>query len=217
MHAALNLPLAALALLALQPSASQGTNPVGKLTGKVSTSKVNTKGSTSEKDLVIYLEPKEKPKTKVTAKSYTVMQKQLNFEPHVLAVPTGSKVTYKNEDKIKHNVWCKDCGGEIDKDTTAAETTEKTYDQPGVMNVTCRLHPDMSMYLVVVDTDLFTTCSIEKGEANGEKTYSASYEIASIPPGEYTLKTWNKKLPGVERTVVIEAGKTLTLDLEIKK
>lgn len=187
------------------------------VSGKITTSKVSTKGATSERDVVVYLVPKTPAKITPPATPVPVLQKQLNYEPHVVAVVTGTKVAFRNEDRIKHNVWCKDTGAEIDTDAAAAETVEKVYDKAGVKNVTCRLHPDMSMYVVVLDTPYFTTCAIDRTEVNGEKVYTTTYKIADVPPGEYTLKTWNKKLGALEQAVTVEAGKPVNLDIELKK
>ena len=202
------------ALAAGYPLSQVSTTTVS---GKITTTKVGTKGATSDRDVVVYLVPKTPAKLTPPAKPVTVLQKQLNYEPHVLAIVTGTKVSFRNEDRIKHNIWCKDAGAEIDTDAAACETVDKVYDKAGVKNITCRLHPDMSMYIVVLDTPYFATCAIDKEEVNGEKVYTTSYKIADVPPGEYTLKTWNKKLGAIEQAVTVEAGKPLTLDLDLKK
>ena len=190
---------------------------LGGVKGSVNSAKVGTSGATSEKELVVYLVPKQPVKLTPPSAPVIVSQKQLNFLPHVLPVIKGTKVQFKNEDPVKHNVLCKDGAYKIDSDVDANASCERVYDTPGVSQIGCRLHPDMGLYVIVLETPWFTTATIKKDEVDGKKVYLADFELKGVPPGEYTLKTWNKKLAETSRDVVVEAGKTLTVDLALEK
>lgn len=68
-----------------------------------------------------------------------------------------------------------------------------------------------------VDRKRSPLSAIKKDEVDGKQAYLADFELKSVPPGEYTLKTWNKKLAETSRHVVVEAGKALTVDLVLEK
>jgi plastocyanin len=184
--------------------------------GTVKAPKTSTNGPTSDKDVVLYLVPKKAVALTPPSEPVVVLQKQLNFQPHVLALQKGTTVRFQNDDPVTHNVLAKD-GVKIDKDMEAKATAEVTYSEAGVTQLGCRLHPDMGMYVVVLETPYYTTAEIKKKEVNGEKTYVAEYDLAKVPPGEYTLKVWHKKLTFEPKDVVLEAGKPLELELELAK
>ena len=69
----------------------------GTITGTVDASNPKYKG-----DAVVYLVGVKGP---VVTKQASVDQKSLVFVPHVTAVPVGSTVDFKNNDKVNHNIF----------------------------------------------------------------------------------------------------------------
>ncbi|MHC4586973.1 MAG: peptidase associated/transthyretin-like domain-containing protein, partial [Planctomycetota bacterium] len=53
----------------------------------------------------------------------------------------------------------------------------------------------------------------------GGKPQKAQYTMKNVPPGKYQLNIWHKKLKlsGGAREIVVEQGKTTTVDFEITK
>lgn len=216
MHAHCIRWLLAFALLAglCGARAAEGT---GGVAGTIETPKLSLSGATSDKDLVVYLVPKKPQPLPAPKQPVTVAQKQLNFHPHVLTVVKGTKVVFKNEDPVTHNVLCKDACGPIDQDMEGKASLERVYGEAGVNAITCRLHPDMQMFVLVLDTPHFVQVAVQKAEVDGEKRYTAAYEIADVPAGEYTLKVWHKRLAVHSQDVVVEAGKKLQVDAQLTK
>ena len=188
----------------------------GSIRGTISASgtTVKTTGATSYKHVVVYLEPADKKAAPAVKKTVQMDQKGLVFKPHVMAVQKGTTVDFLNSDSINHNVFCVDdcCDGKMDLGQWGrGQKRSYTFDKVGPATLLCKLHPEMSAYVVVVDTPHFTIAAID-GESQ-----KAAYSIANVPPGKYVLKTWHKKLNVTTQEVVIEDGKATTQDIVLKK
>lgn len=214
------------------PSLTDATpqSKTGKVTGSISTTRVRTKGPTSQRDLVVYLVPAEPPPAPLTeparevtpnadsekvAHTYQVTQRNLNFEPHVVVARVGSTLEFHNEDRVRHNVTTESKCCEVDSDMDTGAQESKKLLKPGVAEIRCRIHPEMQLFVLVLENDLFTQTEIERKRVDGKRRYLANYTIDAVPPGKYLLKTWNKTLQTVETPIEVEAGKTLRLDLEL--
>ncbi len=67
------------------------------------------------------------------------------FEPQVLQVPPGTKVTWTNKDDAPHNVQdLSDLNTPISKDLNKGETFSITYEKPGEYSYLCALHSYMT-------------------------------------------------------------------------
>jgi len=71
----------------------------------------------------------------------------------------------------------------------------------------------MAAYILVLDHPFFTVSEIDAD------TMSAAYEIKGVPPGQYVLEAWHKKLKlkGGKIEVAVAAGKTTGLDIVITR
>lgn len=178
--------------------------------------RLKTKGDTSQRDLVIYLEEKVKTDHAAPSDPVKVKQERLVFKPHVLPVVKGTKVEFTNGDDVVHNVFAQDDCCKVDVDMPAGKVESQTFETLGVASIVCRLHPDMSMYVVVLENPYFTAVEIAKSdqEGDGGATYGTTYEIANVPPGDYSLTFWNKKLAPKKFDITIQAGETTTFDIE---
>jgi plastocyanin len=181
-----------------------------ELTGSVrgtisSVTRLKTRGDTSERDLVVSLRPKGDVKAPPPpAEAVVVRQAKLQFQPHVQPVQVGARIAFTNEDTVTHNVFSTDDCCKVDHDMAANERKELVFPKAGVVPVVCRLHPDMSLWVIVLEYPWFTTAEFEKVKAEGaETTYRASFSVEGLPPGEYTLTTWNKKLAPYSVDVVV--------------
>jgi plastocyanin len=212
---------------ALSPVASGGPRglpkpaPVraGGIEGTVTTGvKLATKGSVSQKDLVVYLVPKVHKEFPAPAEKAKVVQRKLNFEPHVLPILAGTTVDFVNEDAVVHNVFLESDCCPLDFDTDRGQQKAATFGKPGAYAIVCRLHPEMSMHVIALETPHFvrTEFAKNKGE-DGAATYTASFRLEGVPPGEYVLKTWHKKLKPIEQAVVVAADRVEKVELQAGK
>ncbi len=206
----------------------------GTIKGTVSVyrTRVKTAGLKSDKNVVVYLEKVAGNGFPPPVKYKRIDQKGLAFIPHVLAIQKGTTVEFLNNDNDKHNVYLVDETNKTDDLGTAppGKSIIRRFDKPkrdkyriaalnnklgiAVENIAlCKIHLEMAAYVVVLNNPFFTMASIDG------KPQKAQYTIKNVPPGKYQLNIWHKKLKlkGGAREIVVEQGKTTTVDMEITK
>lgn len=212
-----------LALLAT-PAAAQDKDKgavAGVLTTEVS---LQTRGANSQAELLLYLEPKDEQARKALGdgkgKTATVTQKKLQFEPRLLAVQIGTKVEFLNEDRVTHNVFLEHDCCKLDSDMEQGQKKEQVFEKAGTYPIVCRLHPEMTLTVVALETPHFAGSEWKKQKeknADGKRWYKAEFEIKDVPPGEYTLRSWNKKLEAIAVDVTVKAGETAKVATAVEK
>lgn len=170
----------------------------GKLTGKPGKFLKNT---------VVYIEKVEGDLS--PPEKHAVMdQAELVFIPHVLPIIKGTTVDYLNSDDVRHNVFsADDVADKMNLGTwPKGEIRSFTFNKPGVATMLCNVHPEMEAYIVVLQNNHY---AITKKDGN--------YTIENVPPGEYTLKVWNKKYKSKDQKIEIKSGETLSVDFKLKR
>lgn len=139
-----------------------------------------------------------------TGKMVSIPQHGYQFRPAVLAVQTGTPVTFPNMDDEFHHVctyskpYLFDLG-HYRKDQTPEELI---FDKPGLVKIYCEIHKHMRCRLLVLDTPWFALTDARGG-----------FKITGIPSGEYEIKAMLPSEKQVKSTVVISDGKTVQVQL----
>ena len=115
-----------------------------------------------------------------------VDQRGLLFQPHITVVQMGSTVDFQNSDKVAHNVFWTNIGGnkKLGHNLGTWPQGEKRsfkFDTPGAVPVLCNVHPEMSAYIVVAPTPYFA-----------ETDNSGDYKIENVPDGSYKVTAWHE-------------------------
>ena len=120
--------------------------------------------------------------------------------PHVLAIPVGSTVDFPNDDPISHNLFSLSSNNSFDLGLyrKGAGKSQK-FDTPGLINVYCNVHPNMSAAIQVMDTPYYAFA-----DANG------NYALSGIPPGRYRLIAWNEQGGETESPVEVTSSGAVT-------
>jgi plastocyanin len=109
-------------------------------------------------------------------------QKNKEFVPDLLAISSGSTVSFPNLDPIFHNVFSLSKPREFDLGNYSTNKTRLVpFLKPGVVFVNCHLHPNMTGTIVITPNSFLT-----RSDENGHFT------IADVPKGEYTVVAWHK-------------------------
>jgi plastocyanin len=126
-----------------------------------------------------------------------VTQREKTFLPHVLAVPLGTTVQFRNDDRIYHNVFSIAKPNDFDGGIRATGSTyTRTFNSPGAVEILCNIHSTMNGYVFVVDSPLYA-----KAQASG------AFTIHGVTPGRYEVAAWHEAASSITRkTVVIGAG-----------
>ena len=153
--------------------------------------------------VVIYLEG---PGLKPAAPAHgTLTQKNRRFDPEIVVVPVGSSVSFPNDDPIFHNVFSLSKVKQFDLGFyPAGETRTVKFDRPGVVQVYCHIHPDMSAAIVVLSTGPWTRPAPDGG-----------YSLSGFPPGTYDLVVWHRSAGFFRRQITVSEGTTPAADFVI--
>ena len=112
---------------------------------------------------------------------YTMEQKAIAFQPHILVVPVGATVGFPNRDPFRHHVYSFSKAKKFDlKLYGRDETRSVVFDQPGVVALGCNIHDSMSGFIIVSNTPYAA-----KTDRAGRVT------IADVPPGAAKLRIWS--------------------------
>ncbi len=170
---------------------------------------VKAAGLASNADAVVWVQLA--PGTfKPPAQPVTMDQKQMQFIPHVLPVALGTTVRFLNSDPTAHNVFSPDYEkynlGTWPKDQSKDHIFATCAKFPCVYTQLCRVHPEMEGFVVVLPNSYFAASNKE-----------GHFEIAGVPPGQYTVAVWHPKLKAQPRPVTVEAGKAATVDFALAR
>jgi len=122
------------------------------------------------------------------------------YTPHVSGVMTGQKLLIRNSDQTLHNVHAMPenneefnqgqpfQGMELEKEFTTAEV---------MVRFKCDVHPWMGAYMAVLDHPFFTVSGAD-----------GSFEIDSLPAGDYVLEAWHETLGTLTQSVSVAADGT---------
>jgi len=155
--------------------------------------------------LVGVIRGKEMPELRAPAK---LDQKQCVYIPHVQIVPPRTYIDIYNSDPILHNVHAYMNGS-----TTVFNLAlpvqgfriRRRLDDPGLVSLKCDAgHTWMSGFVVVQEHPYYALT-----------TTDGAYLIEDVPAGEYRLRVWHEWLGESEVPVIIEAGMTTTVELEL--
>jgi plastocyanin len=135
-----------------------------------------------------------------------VTQRNKTFIPHVLVVPVGTKVSFRNEDPIFHNVFSLSKPNDFDTGLyKQGASYVQTFRHAGVVQILCNIHSSMLGVVVVVDTPYYA-----QADAAG------AFTIKGVPPGEYELKVWHEAASKVlEQRVNVGPGGVRGLALAV--
>ncbi len=154
---------------------------------------------------VVMLTP-EKGAGKRVAKERVIEQRGKTFEPHVMAVPVGSTVSFPNFDPIFHNVFSLSKTKPFDLGMYKnGETRDIKFDKAGIVRLGCNLHANMSAYLIVVDAPHYAVVDTD-----------GNFSFKSLKPGKYKVQAWNEASgdPTTSTVEVKQGANDLPLDLK---
>jgi plastocyanin len=129
-------------------------------------------------------------------RKHEIKQSSKQFSPRFSVVPRGTTVTFPNYDSIFHNVFSLSPGNTFDLGTyrSGDKPGEVALNAPGVVQVFCNLHSQMSASVLVTPSRYF---AIVKKDG--------SFEINDLPAGKHRLVAWMPNAEPVTREVEVLA------------
>lgn len=156
---------------------------------------------------VVYLDRIEGKEFPPPAEPAKMQQVGKEFVPHILTILKGGAVEFSNGDGILHNVHVYRGRRTLFNLATPAggKPVTKTFQEPGEAAVLCDVHPEMSAYILVLETP-YAAVTAQDGR----------YQLTDIPPGRHTLKAWHETSQPPSTPVVIQPGQVLEVNLQLK-
>jgi plastocyanin len=139
--------------------------------------------------VVVWLSPTggssaETSSAEVPAQSLQLTQKNKQFVPHLLVVPTGASVEFPNLDPFFHNVFSLFNGRRFDLGLYEAGSRRSVqFSHPGVSYIFCNIHPEMGAIIISVSTPYYAISGKD-----------GSVVLQNVPPGEYDLHVWSENV-----------------------
>ncbi len=127
------------------------------------------------------------------------------FTPHILPIVVGTTVDFPNDDPIYHNVFSLSQARTFDLGRYPRGRSKLIrFDTPGIVQVFCHIHADMSGYILVLEHPFFVV-----PDSLGR------YALEGVPAGDYRLVAWHERIRPIVVPVHVTAGRTTSLDVSL--
>jgi plastocyanin len=171
---------------------------------------VTVHGMRSAENIAVYVDVIAGKNFDPPPQHLVIDQRKMTFIPHVLVVLKGTTVDFLNSDPVGHNVYWPSISHNkklAHNLGTWPQGVKKSFqfNDPGVAPLLCNVHPEMSGYVVVVQTPYFAVTDKE-----------GHYTIKDVPAGNYTLKTWSEEGKPVTQSVNVSSG-SVNADLSVQR
>jgi plastocyanin len=144
----------------------------------------------------------------VPTEAVTLTQVGCKYKPHVLGAMAGQTIKIVNGDPTTHNIHPspKDNREWNESQAPQAPALEKSFAREELLlPVKCNQHPWMRMFINVVKNPFYAVTGPD-----------GKYQIAGLPPGDYTIVFVQEKLGEKEEKVTLAAKDSKTLDASFK-
>ena len=184
-------------LLVLGALASPSRGAPADISGRVDIREEGDSSSTTGlQGAVVYVDELRAPVTETESLRRSIVMENKTFTPRLEVVPLGGEIQFPNRDDIMHNAFSLSRGNRFDLGLyKSGASKSQRFDSPGLVRLYCNIHPQMSAFVIVVESPYFSRVA-----ANG------TYRIEGIPPGVYTVKVWHEKGETEKRVMVGEQG-----------
>lgn len=176
----------------------------GQLLGATVSGKVNyltRRGQRiNPRETLVWLEPISAPKARKTEsparrEPTVVITRNKVLEPHVTAIPAGTSVQFPNEDPISHNLFSVSASNPFDLGLYRRGSGKtQTFHQPGVVNVYCNVHPNMSAVIHVMQTPHYAFADA-----------AGAFTLPDVPEGTYRLVAWSEQGGNTRQEIQVAA------------
>ena len=140
------------------------------------------------------------------ARGKVISQRGKTFVPRVLAVPVGTRVDFRNDDPIFHNIFSLSKPNEFDTGLyKQGATYTQAFKHPGAVQLLCNIHASMLGFIYVVESPYYA-----QADAAG------AFAIKGVPPGDYQIHVWHEAAahPTIDK-ITVGGGSVRGLSLRV--
>ena len=152
-------------------------------------------------NVVVWLTDAREGKPLPDSRRFEVTNLRCRLEPRVQGVIVGGTLNVKSADPVVHETVIRVTGVPEVLETVTQNgdgqvvPLEKVLARPVRLELSCRTHPWTQGSIHVFDHPYFVVSA-----PNGR------FVMDSIPPGEYTMRTWHERMGGTTREIKVEHG-----------
>jgi plastocyanin len=182
---------------------------------------VTVKGLRTPENILVFLTKASPGAEDLSKAKFVIDQRNLEFIPHVLPVLVGATVDFPNNDKVDHNVFSMSRTKEFNLGSyTAGESKSVVFDKPGIVELRCDVHAEMSAYILVMKNPYFAVTD-KQGHFeipdSGYLKQTGLSGVKDLAPGKYFVKTWHEKLKTQKQAVIVPENGDVTIQLELTR
>ena len=151
--------------------------------------------------VVVWLTDAREGKPLPDSRRFEVTNYRCRLDPRVQGVIVGGTLNVKSADPVVHETVIRVSGAREALETVTQNgdgqvvPLEKVLARPVRLELTCRTHPWTQGWIHVFDHPYFVISA-----PNGR------FALDSIPPGDYTMRTWHERMGGTSREIRVEKG-----------
>ena len=166
------------------------------------TGRVTVAGEPADEAIVVWIDG---PVAAALSTEHAVItQSGIRFSPDFLVVVAGQTVDMPNSDSVAHNVYSMSPAKKFNLGVyEKGQSRSVTFENPGLVEVSCWLHKRMNAEILVVPNRFFARVS------------HGQYRISGLPPGSYRLVATRTGAPQAVKQAVVIAGNPLTIDFNL--
>ncbi len=140
-------------------------------------------------DVVVFIEQGGVVPTALPDTPATMDQRDKQFVPHILVIRKGQSVVFPNSDVVGHHVYSFSKPNNFALPLYKGDVHDPiTFDHDGVVTLGCNIHDHMLGYIVIVDTDVFSTT-----DESGRVSLTTGDDAT-----QYTVHIWSPRLREAE-------------------
>jgi hypothetical protein len=160
-------------------------------------------------NVVVWLTDAREGKPLPDSRRFEVTNTRCRLDPRVQGVIVGGTLNVKSADPVVHETVIRVSGSLQPLETVTQNgegqvvPLEKVLARPVRLELICRTHPWTQGWIHVFDHPYFVVSA-----PNGR------FALDSIPPGEYTMRTWHERMGGTTREIRVENGRITRVEVK---
>ena len=161
--------------------------------------------------VVVWIDGLRSGKPLPVERRFELVNERCQLWPEVQTALVGGTLNVRNLDATEHRTrLTRREGGEMlatirETDEGQVVPNEHVLSKPGVLNLSCDVHPWTHAWIAVFDQPYYAMTGRD-----------GAFSIDSVPPGRYQLRLWHPRLGAAEESVTIEGGKASIVTMRAK-
>ncbi len=160
-------------------------------------------------NVVVWLTDAREGKPLPDSRRFEVTNSRCRYVPRVQGVLAGGTLNVKSADPVVHETVFRVSGSAQPLESVTQNgdgqvvPLDSVLTRPVRLELSCRTHPWSGGSIHVFDHPYFVVSA-----ANGR------FALDSIPPGDYTMRTWHERMGNTTREVRIEDGRVARVEVK---